>query len=108
MGRKTERERQRDRSPDSSSSSPITTGDPNGESSPPKKPPLLPSDRALGLWDPLSRPELDRLLDRLVLDARAAFETGGKVTFDFKRRQAVLTIKWPSVSILEDFEGSDG
>jgi hypothetical protein len=64
-------------------------------------------DLALGKKTPRARKELDALLARITLEARHNLERGGKVCFDFRRRQAVLTIIYPDASILEDYEGSD-
>jgi hypothetical protein len=64
-------------------------------------------DLTYGKKEPETRKALDDLLNRMALEARGTFAGGGKITFDFKRRKAVLTIDYPITTLFEDYEGSD-
>ena len=65
-----------------------------------------PHDTTLGTKLPKTRRELDMYLDRFILEARSAQESGGKVTFSFRRREAGVKIVYPDLGLLDDFEGS--
>lgn len=64
-------------------------------------------DTSYGLKTPETRKLLDMYLTRLTAEARGAFERGGKITFDFKRRQTRLEIKEPTSTFFEDHPGSN-